>query len=313
MSTVLLAFPQRDKQTGLFIKRAFERHGWDVNCEIDPKVNAEELMSIAVKIKPDLVFCSRTESLIHGIRYIRNYMSNTITMCWNVDKRDSVTEFGNRMLRLFDSVHVFYTIALGNIPDYARYCSNTSVRLLQQGCDPMTHKSESLTDEDHARYDCDIMFAGSVDKIHKGRQKLIDALLKHKWKVKLYGTHGTPRITDSDHNRACQCAKICLGHNGWPNVDLSMSVRDYKIMAAGGCLLTEWCAGINEWFSGRCYTYNGIRDCLRQIEILLDDEPLRKALAQHGQRMTREHDTYFARIANVIEDYHILKRAINDR
>ena len=142
---------------------------------------------------------------------IKNKFPTIKTACWNVDKRNSVNEFASfgtpSLLKLFDIVDNFYTIALGNIEEYKRVCPNTKVSHLQQGCDLIAHKTEELTQEDHDKYDCDVMFAGMYPSgCHQNRTNLINFLKTKPINFKIFG--GPSAIYDTEHNKASQCAKI---------------------------------------------------------------------------------------------------------
>jgi hypothetical protein len=302
---VLLVFPQKDRQTGLFIKRAFSQLGHQVKV-VDAKTNPLDMVPETKNFKPNLIFCSRTPALLEGMLHIRKKHPEIITSCWNVDKRNNVVEFGEKLLKLFNSVHLFYTIAYGNIKEYQKHCPNTKVLHLQQGCDPQTHKTEKLTENDKKRYSCDVMFAGNIGK-RTGRQPLFDLISKQRdLKFKLYGQKTKNFITDSAHNKACQCSKVVLGHNSWPSVSISMSVRDYKIMAAGGFLLTEYCPDIETWFKigHECDVYKTKEECLEKIRYYIKHDRLRKKISLSGQSAVHEKHRYFDRLKQIEKDFY---------
>jgi len=298
---VLLVFPQQDRQTGLFIHRAFKQLGCQVEL-VDAKLEPHNMLPKTKSFNPNLIFCSRTIELLDQMKEIRKSFPNIITICWNVDKRNSVKEFGDKLLNLFDSCHIFYTIALGNIEEYRKMCPNTKVMHLQQGCDPQTHKIEKLTTADHTAYDCEAMFAGWISK-RTGRPPLFQYLSEHT-NLKLYGKETKNLITDSAHNKACLCSNIVLGHNSWPSVAISMSVRDYKVMAAGGFLLTEYCPGMETWFKlgEECESYTTKEEALDKIKYYLSNEDKRKKMAESGYTAAHAKHKYADRIKQVLED-----------
>ena len=302
---VLLVFPQQDGQTGLFIKKSFVQLGCDVRV-VDAKVEPQITFSVANSFQPDLIFCSRTIELISQIQAVRTFLPNTKIVCWNVDKRDDVREFGSQLFQLFGMMDILYTVGLGNVGDYERLLPNITVKHLQQGCDPETHHREDLTIEDRERYGCDVVFAGSVDQYnHTNRGELIRFLSgRSEFDLGIYSDEYNTFITDSEHNKACQCAKIVLGHNGWPNVPVSMSVRDYKIMGAGGFLLTEYCQGIEDWFriGDECAVYTSKELCLSMIMHYLENENERKRVADTGFQTVHRNHKYVDRIKVVIND-----------
>lgn len=318
---VQLVFPQKDGQTGLFIKRAFT----DLGCKVkvtDAKVHPRHMLPEAKVFQPDLVFMSRTKILYPAVKDLRRAVPNVVTACWNVDKRNEVNQFPQELLNLFGSVDIMYTIALGNVPQYKKLFPHVVVKHLQQGCDPLTHKIEEPSAADHEKYDCDVMFAGSIGscggtsiqvqrkaiikKMESGIKEEID---KDKFTFKRYGEKHN-RITDSPANKAHRCAKIVLGHNGWRGCAVSMSVRDYKIMASGGFLLTEHCRGMESWFElGKmCETYTGADDCVEKVKYYLAHPEERAKIAQYGHDVVHEKHKYYDRIKTVVEDVKKMKR-----
>jgi spore maturation protein CgeB len=303
---IYLIFPQKDGQTGLFIKRAFMELGHEVFC-FDPK---EENLNYAfggfADCNPDMVFCSRTPGLALPIQRMKFYKTGIVTACWNVDKRDSIKEFGKPLMELFGAVDILYTIAKGNIEEYRKCFPRVKVLHLQQGCDPKTHHPEELTAEDHAKYDCDVMFAGDYESLlHHGRKELMERLRSMAERklitLKIFG--GRNKIFDSEHNKACQCAKICIGHNGWAQLPVSMSVRDYKIMAAGGFLLTEYCPQISEWFGYTMPTYKN--DIEMRIHQWLSSDywmNQRNKISTNCMALVHAKHKYIDRMAQVIKD-----------
>jgi len=94
---VILAFPQQDGQTGLFIKRAFIDLGHEV-IVVDAKTESHVLLSRSVSFKPDIVFCSRTSELLSGVKQIKMMNPNCVIVIWNTDKRNNIAEYGQPKL-----------------------------------------------------------------------------------------------------------------------------------------------------------------------------------------------------------------------
>jgi hypothetical protein len=278
---------------------------------VDPKVHPKQLYPAAENYQPDLIFCSRTPELAKPVAKIRQKFHDIKIACWNVDKKNDVTRFHPKLLDLFGKCHILYTIAKGNVKQYKQILPKTRVIHLQQGCDPFTHKTEEISRMEHKRFDCDVMFAGSVfscggNYVARQRMELTDRIKKlQDVKFNWYGNNKDNKIWDEDHNKACQCAKIVLGHNGWAKVAISMSVRDYKIMGAGGFLLTEHCPEIDKWFpvGKACDTYSSPKECVKKIRYYLKHEDERKEMALVGQKLVYEKHKYIDRMKKVLEDY----------
>lgn len=301
---ILQCFTIADKQTGLFILRAFKELGHYVEV-VDSKKEPERTASVCDKMRPDLVFCSRELGLLSPVKYIRKKYPSIKTVCWNVDKRDTVKQFKG-LLSLFNSVHIFYTIAKGNIPEYKKLCPNTIVKHLQQGTDLTSYGEQHVSDEDHSKYDCDIMFAGALNPIHKDRKEIV-LHLKNRFNMKIFGADGRNRILDTEHSKACRCTKICLSHNGWPNISCSSSFRIYKIISAGGFCLEQNSEGMSDFFDGGLITYTTKEDCEKKVRYYLDNEDERKENVVSMQKLVCEKHRYIDRMKTVINDISTLE------
>ena len=265
------------------------------------------LLEASDSFNPDVIIASRTISMLHDWLHIKRHRKYVKLVCWNVDKRNSVKEFGS-LLQLFNEAHLFYTIALGNVEQYRQLCPDTKVGWLQQGCKTQVHSLYTLTSQDHDSYDCDVMFDGHYPSpVHQHRNTLIASLLhsceKSGLRFKHYSQqHGTA-IYDAEYAKACQCSKVCLSTNGWANLPLSMSVRVYKIMGSGGICLEEYCEGINEWLGGWCFTYKSKEECWDWIEKLVKiPEVEREKQRVLISKYTYANHTYKHRVEKILED-----------
>ena len=136
---VLLVFPQRDRQTGLFIKRAFEQLGCELKV-VDAKAEPKNMVPAAKQFGPDMVFCSRTPALLGGMQILKREHPEITTVCWNVDVRASAERFGRALLDLFNSVDLYYCKPEGMVADFQRLCPRTKVQSLLEAIDPELHK-----------------------------------------------------------------------------------------------------------------------------------------------------------------------------
>jgi len=301
---ILLVFPQADRQTGIHIKDALINLGCDIYV-VDPKISPDDMLPAAQMYQPDILFASRTPELRHDMSKIKDVSPNTITMCWNVDVRDSVTEFGPELMELFSKVDIMYTIGVDNTHEYQKLHPKTIAKHLQQGCDPTVHNKFHITPEDRAKYTCDVLAAGSWFDIPENQDRIavVKAMRDADINVKIFGDR--EYLRNEEHSKACQCAKICLGMSRWPGVGQSMSVRDYKIMAAGGFLMTNHVKDIDKWFEvdKMCVTYNSPGQAAIKAKYYLFKEEERNIIAEYGYDVVHEKHTYENRMETVLEDY----------
>lgn len=306
---VLLAFPVSDGQTGVYIRNAFQELGCEV-LVVDAKLDYSSLVESTDKFKPDLIFCSRELEIINPMKIIKKDFPNIKTVCYNVDARHSITEWGG-LLDLFNTVDLYYCKPRGNVEETKKHCPNTIVKYLQEGIDPTVHKKEIINESDMEKYGFEVCFAGSKSEIYKtprpyGRNGLIEYLQKRGVNLNLisFNIHGLEKYLGEDHNKVCQCSKIVLGHCGWADVDLANSARDFRVTGAGGFLLTEHVKGIEELFEvgKEIATYTTAEDCYQKIQYYLVHEDERREIAENGYIRTTKDHTFKNRIQQVLYD-----------
>jgi len=307
---ILLAFPFGDLQTGVYIRNAFESVGCEV-VSVDSKENPQNVFTDSEKHNPDIVFCSREIGLLSEIQKIRENLPDIKTVCYNVDSRHSVKEWGKELLSLFNNVHIYYCKPEGNIEESQKCCPDTTVHCLLEGIDPTEHKKEEITESDFSKYGFDVVFAGSKNEIYKtpipyGRIGLINFLEKQDFDFKTvsFNPIGSGRFLGTDHNKLCQCSKIVLGHCGWADVRLSNSARDFRVTGAGGFLLTEYVDGMEDLFElgKECETYKTLEECVEKIKYYIEHEEERKRIAESGYLRTIKDHTFANRMKQVLND-----------
>lgn len=290
---ILVIFP-KDGQTGTFIARGFRALGH--TCD---HLWGEGAFNGG---RYDLAVCSRTPGLSKHLCIT----DATKLVCWNTDVREDLgkfdREFGPGLSGLWGRCDAIYTMAKGQVWEYRRRFPGKHVRWLSQGIDPKTHKIPYVSEEDREKYSCDVMFAGSYrSKLHSDRIQLLEAIGK-RFDLKMFGYD--TKIVDEEHNKACACAKICLGNSAFPWIELSMSVRDYKIMGAGGLLLTNMVKNIENWFGDCVVYYSNVTECLKAIDRLLSmKQKDRDRIALGGMAMVHKEHRYQDRCKVIIDDY----------
>lgn len=298
---VLLLFPMADGQTGPAIKYAFKKLGHEVRT-FDAKLDGRNycLQLNMLGFKPDLVFCSRTYTLTEQVAEIKKKFKEAKICCWNVDTRDSIQEW-EYLFPLIKFCDYYFVVASNLIPDWQKINPNTF--WLPQGLqDEVYHKPKEITDEDKEKYECDISFAGSCTHYHAWRVPYLTAIDKMNVDFKVWGCGGSPLIYNDEHNKMVACSKINLGMSGWPHNEFYVSVRDYKILGAGGFLLELIRPGLFDLFPiGGISAYETPKDLITMIKIFLEEDKARKIIAKDGHDFVHEKATYTHRIQRALE------------
>ena len=296
---IVIGFPMLDMQSGHYVKGGLEELGHTVVAVNDPRVapGAVGILEMVDTHKPDFVLLAK------DIRYndiIAELSKKVLTVMWNFDVRYDINIFLNSNGPMFQHCHLKFTIGKGNVEKY-RKAGIDNIHWLSEGISPIWHCIESLASKDHFAYDADVAFAGSDLTVHDGRHDALTALKDFATKESAEFEHWT-NIFNRDHNKMCQCTKVNIGHSGWPRVALSMSARDYRIMGAGGFLLTNHVAGIEDWFEiGKmCDTYKTPGECVEKVKYYLANEGRRKLMAEYGQKIVLEKHKFSDRLRELV-------------
>jgi len=244
---VLLLFPMADGQTGPAIKYAFEKLGHEVEF-VDAKIEPLASFFTAEAFNPDLVFCSRTVELTEQVAQIKRKFPNATICMWNTDTRLNINNY-EHLFTLIEHCDYHFVTDTGTIPQWKKINPNTF--WLPQGLQNEVYdKPKEITDEDRTKYICDVSFAGSIKvSSHKHRWQYLNAIRQMGVNMKLWGNGGIPRVYNEEHNKMVSLSKINLCCSAYPENGKCTSVRNYKILGAGGFALELHREGINELFA----------------------------------------------------------------
>lgn len=304
---VLLLFPMADGQTGNAIKYAFEKLGHEV-LAIDAKLHTEMSHEAANNFKPDLVFCSRTYTLADEVREIKRNLKDVTVCAWNVDTRASIHEW-EYLFPLIKLCDYYFVVASNLIPDWQKINPNTF--WLPQGLqEEVYHKPDGINKSDILKYECDVSFAGSCTGYHRWRMPYLEAIEEMGINFKVWGSWLAkggnawhhPQVYNEEHNKMVACSKINLGLSGWHSNGKYVSVRDYKILGAGGFLLEFRQDGIFDVLpAGTFRHYTNAGNLIPTIKYWLENETIRKEVAQAGHDWVHSQATYTHRIQRALE------------
>lgn len=302
---VELCFPMTDGQTGPALQYAFEQLGHTVRT-VDAKLYPGRSYPAAMIFNPDLVFCSRTEALTEQVMRIKNHptLSPKIAL-WNVDTRTSISAWSHLfpLIRLCD---YHFVVDSKLIPEWKAINPNTF--WVPQGLQNELYKKPlSITDEDREKYACDVSWAGEIDSpVHAFRKPFIEAVERMGVNFKAWGCKGRPQVYGEEHNKMVSLSKINLGMSAFPENEDCVSVRDFKIMGAGGLLLELWRKGLydifpdGKTFSVVDYYYSDPVSLTRRIEVNLTNSEARRGIARQGFEWIHSHATYTHRIRTIL-------------
>jgi len=298
MKTLLL-FPMADGQTGPAIKYAFEKLGHEV-LAVDAKREAFNSYNVACHFMPNLVFCSRTYQLAEQIKEIKKRFKDAKVCVWNVDTRNSIQEW-EFLFPLIKLCDYYFVVASNLIPDWREINPNTF--WLPQGVqNEVYNKPREITDGDRKKYECDVSFAGSCTDYHKWRIPYLAAIERMGLDFKVWGCRKNPKVYNEEHNKMAYLSKINFAYSGWPKNGKYVSVRNFKILGAGGFLLEYVQDGLFDVIHPGAFDYyTSIEHLMRIIKFWLKHEEFRRKIAEEGYQWVHSHATYKNRIQKALE------------
>ncbi len=284
-----------DGQTGPAIYHTFQRLRHQVEY-VDAKIEPEKSYVKCCEFNPDLVFCSRTYQLTEEIKSIKKWFKNTKICVWNVDTRTDINQW-EHLFPLITLADYYFVVATRLLPEWRKLNPNTF--WLPQGLqDEVYHKPDKISKHDKEKYTCDISFAG---RIRGERSTYINAIESQTLSFKKYGCSGHPKVINEEHNKMAASSKINFCCSGWPENEKYTSVRNYKIMGAGGFVLELYRKGLSEIFPADTFgCYENPFDFVNKMGYWLTHEKERKAIAERGHKWVHENATYTHRIKQAL-------------
>lgn len=297
---ILLLFPMADGQTGPAIKYAFEKLGHIVKA-VDAKNRLNHSYNVSRKFKPDLIFCARINKLTQQVKMIKKRFPEAIACIWNVDTRYDIN-YWKRLFPLIKMCDYYFVVASKLLPEWRKI--NVNTYWLPQGVqDEVYNKPKLITVDDKLKYKSDVSWAGKKHThIQKIRGPFINAVIHSGVNFKQWGYGNKPKIYNEKHNKMVALSKINLAISRWPKNEKYTSVRNYKILGAGGFLLELYRKGIYEIFPENIFDcYKSPNDLIAKIRYWLKNEKERKEYAERGYEWVHENATYTHRIKTALE------------
>lgn len=296
---VLLLMAMADRQTGPAIKHAFEKLGHIVRA-VDSKMQPIGSFVAAYEFRPDLVFFSKSVFLTYPVIKIKENFKNAIICMWQVDSRPDI-EHWRLLFPLIRICDYHFVVSSGLIPEWKKINPNTF--WLPQGLQGEVYdKPKNINDEDRRKYTCDVSWAGGLGRKSDFRAQFIQAIDSMDLIFKKWGCLGNPPVYNEEHNKMAYLSKINLAMSRWVGDEKYSSVRNYKILGAGGFLLE-----LNRESTYGVFPEN-IMDCCgslaelaEKIHYWLNNEEERKEIAERGYRWVHENATYTHRIQTAME------------
>jgi hypothetical protein len=242
---------------------------------------------------------ARDDVAIHlfGLRERRPHAGQR-TILWVISHPDKVTD---RMLDEADRVYVGSDLAVPGLAARA----TTPVTALHQATDPDVFRVDP-TGPRHA-----VLFVGNTRGV---RREMVDWMTPTSLDLAIYGQGwetfiDEPGVIRGEHipngrlHRWYGAAGVVLADH-WPDMRAGgfLSNRLYDVLAAGGFVISDVVAGIDEEFDGAIVTAGSGGELRWAVRDYLADPARRHELSDRGRRAVLDRHTFGHRVAAILDD-----------
>lgn len=261
--------------------------------------------------QPDILFVYRGSHIYpETLKAIRTISPRTIIAGYNNDDPFS-PHYQKWMWRHFlaciPEYDIVFSYRITNLDDF-RAAGAKRVELLRSWYVPERNYPTALTNDESARYGCDVMFAGHYED--DGRLEYLERVVESGWKLKLYGhDYGwhpalkrsrvlerfvpLSTVWGEEYNKALAGAKIALCFFSKLNRD-TYTRRCFEIPATGTFMLSEHSEDLVGLFRPGVEAdyFTSPNELLDKLDIYLKNDDLRHRVSAAGRArlLTDGHD-----------------------
>jgi hypothetical protein len=312
MRIVIIAKSKRHTRIYYYFKRAFKKLGhnvlWIKYSKLKSYLGETATTAISEKLlslyKPGLLFFHGRDLPFNLLLYAKKKMP--VVMYYDdcirdskgsEDSQDEVFKFGRKATRM-------YITNRGEIPTYK--AKGVKASFITGGCDPVAHR---VVKNPAKFYHSEVAFIGKPNTPE--RVACMREIAK-RFDLKLWGG-GWGKIGlkaaakdayASDYRKICAGAKIILGWNIDPTVDLYFSNRTWYTLGCGGFLLTLYSPSLEELFERGVQLdwFESTQECCAKIEYYLQHPKERRKIARAGFELAHNEYSYEKMAQQIVSD-----------
>lgn len=261
----------------------------------------QDLIDAAVGFSPDLIFVYRgTHITARTLEKIKQFIPDTTLVGYNNDDPFAKGHPYSLWRHFFKAVPV-YDLMLAyrhhNLDDFLRIGAKRAGLLRSWYFSERNHPV-TLSAEDRARYECDVVFIGHYEA--DDRKQYLEELVRQGFRLKLFGPEWNSKLKDSpelkqmlpvnsvlgeDYNKALCGAKIALCFLSKLNRD-TYTRRCFEIPATGTLMLSEYTDDLASLYKEgeEADFFKSKEELISKLKLYLGDEKLRQVVAANGYR-----------------------------
>lgn len=263
------------------------------------------LLNAVREFRPDMILVLlgnyTTPSTIHKVREI----TGAPVACWCQDHLGTL----GRQYIIGSKFDYVFAKDQAMVDLFRRFTNITEVHYLPEACNPKVHRPVIPTDEDAARFGCDLTTAATL---YYFRAEILESLSD--LDLRIWGS--VPRFYDGPLRRFCTgnavymrdkaacftAAKIVI-NTLHPMEFGGLNARVFEVAGCGGFQLITHSDAVARHFEPRkeIETFRDLNELREKVRYYLDHESERRAIAEAGRlRAHREH-TYEHRLNQLLD------------
>jgi spore maturation protein CgeB len=310
MKVVIVAKSKRHTKIYHYFKKAFQQKEpktiWIKFSKIKSYLGKNLATTICDKIiaffKPDLLFFHGRDISCELLARVKERMP-AVMYFDDCLKGISSSNF-EELIKLARQADIMYLTNRGEIPQYQK--QGVNAKFITGGCDPDAHYK---VEKPGKFYQSEVAFIGKVNTPE--RTECMREVAKH-FDLKLWGTgwemvgmkSEMKDVYAAEYRKICAGAKIILGWNIDPKIDLYFSNRTWYTLGCGGFLLTAYSPSLEEIFARKVELdwFETIEECCGKIRYYLQHDKERKKIAEAGYHLAHNKYSYAEMVKKITED-----------
>jgi len=259
---------------------------------------ADKLMRIS---KPDMLFFHGRDISYELLMWAKKRMP--VVMYFDDCIKGSQRSI-DEIIKTGRQADIMYLTNRGEIPQYREWGVNA--KFITGGCDPQAHR---MVDSPDPFYQSDVAFIGKPNTPERAECM---REISQRFDLKLWGSGwekfglqaAATDVYAPEYRKICAGAKIMLGWNIDPTIDLYFSNRTWYTLGCGGFLLTAYTPSLEELF-GRGQEldwFENVEECCDKIAFYLQHNETRKKIAAAGYRLAHKNYSYDKMVEKIIGD-----------
>jgi spore maturation protein CgeB len=309
MRILIVAKSKRHTRIYFYFRKAFQRLGhrvlWLKYLKIRSYLGEKLATALCDKLisifKPDLLFFHGRDISYDLLMRAKRQMPVVMYFddCIKGASRsiETVKKYGGQ-------ADIMYLTNRGEVPQYQEWGVNA--KFITGGCDPAAHRMVATPGP---FYQSDVAFIGKANT--PDRVACMREVNRH-FDLKLWGSGWEEaglkaeagNVYAAEYRKICAGAKIILGWNIDPEVDLYFSNRTWYTLGCGGFLLTAYSPSLEELFGrGRELDwFESVEECCDKIAYYLQHDEERQKIAKAGYQLAHNEYSYDKLVQRIIGD-----------